>query len=86
MKSTTDMTPEQIRTAAHEAIAKELGVVGLIRFLQMNSLGSGNYTLNRTEWLPRYATVAEMLQDFGKVTQRMRDAGELPPPSPPRES
>ena len=45
------MTPEQIRSAGIEALKRELGVVGMVRFLQMFETGRGNYTEERHEWL-----------------------------------
>ena len=43
------MTPEQIRHHGMEALRRELGVVGMIRFLQMFSNGKGDYTAERQE-------------------------------------
>ncbi len=42
---------EQIRRAGLEAIARELGPVGLVRFLQMFETGSGDYSSERHQWL-----------------------------------
>lgn len=40
-------TPEEIRRAGLEAIARELGPVGLARFLQHYEGGRGDYTAER---------------------------------------
>ena len=52
MKSST-MTLDQIRRAGIEALARELGPTGMVRFLQQFETGSGDYTLDRHEWLDR---------------------------------
>lgn len=52
MKSST-MTLDQIRRAGIEALARELGPIGMVRFLQQFETGSGDYTLDRHEWLDR---------------------------------
>lgn len=44
-------TPEQIRHAGIEILARELGVVGMIRFLQQFDPGIGDYTRDRDQWL-----------------------------------
>jgi len=43
--------PAEIRRRGIEALAKALGPVGLVRFLQQFELGSGDYTRDREEWL-----------------------------------
>ena len=49
--TTTVMSPEQIRRTGLEALAKALGPVDLVRFLQLYETGSGNYSKDRHEWL-----------------------------------
>ena len=44
-------TPEQIRRAGIEALSRELGVVGMVRFLQQFDPGAGDYTHDRHQWL-----------------------------------
>ncbi len=51
MKNIRDMTPEEIRNAGLEALERELGVVGMVRFLQQFEKGTGDYTKDRYEWL-----------------------------------
>jgi hypothetical protein len=45
------MTYEQIRIAGIKALERELGLVGMIRFLQQYDIGSGDYTKDRHKWL-----------------------------------
>jgi len=45
------MTLEQIRFAGLEALARELGLVGMARFLQQFETGKGDYTKERHVWL-----------------------------------
>ena len=46
------MTLEQIRVNGLRALARELGPVGLVRFLQQYQEGEGDYTAERHRWLP----------------------------------
>ena len=55
------MTPVQIHQAGLAVLARELGPVGLIRFLQQYELGSGDYTRDRHQWLDRL-TLEEVIQ------------------------
>ncbi len=41
------MSQEEIRTVGLSALAKELGPVGLVRFLQQFSVSRGDYTAKR---------------------------------------
>lgn len=45
------MTQEQIRIAGFKALERELGIVGMIRFLQQYEIGEGDYTKDRHKWL-----------------------------------
>ena len=49
------MTPNEIRRAGLQALNQSLGAVGMIRFLQQNELGWGEYTKEHRQWfdLPR---------------------------------
>lgn len=49
----TIMTLEQIRADGLRALARELGPVGMVRFLQQFEEGSGDYTAERERWLPQ---------------------------------
>ena len=45
------MTLEQIRAAGMAALTRELGVVGMIRFMQQFETGEGDYSKDRYQWL-----------------------------------
>jgi hypothetical protein len=45
------MTQDEIVRAGLDALLRELGSVGLVRFLQQFELGSGDYTAERHQWL-----------------------------------
>lgn len=45
------MTLEQVRRTGLQALSRELGPVGLVRFLQQFEVGSGDYTTERHGWL-----------------------------------
>jgi hypothetical protein len=52
------MTLEQIRLAGLEALARELGPVGMIRFLQQFNNGKGDYSKERHKWLDKLDVTA----------------------------
>ena len=49
--NTQAMTPQQIREAGMEILSRELGVVGMIRFMQQFEMGKGDYSKDRHLWL-----------------------------------
>lgn len=49
--SSRTMTRDQIRAAGLDALARELGHVGMVRFLQQFETGRGDYAKERHEWL-----------------------------------
>lgn len=51
MVNVSKMTDVQIREAALSIISKELGSVGLLRFLRQYETGYGDYTKDREELL-----------------------------------
>jgi hypothetical protein len=61
---------EQIRLVGLEALAQRLGPVGMIRFLQQFETGSGDYSMDRHNWLDQedVRTVAEKIQSYQKET------------------
>ncbi|MFN0121036.1 MAG: hypothetical protein ACKV2V_11090 [Blastocatellia bacterium] len=61
MIDTSEMTLNQIRVAGMEALARELGPVGLIRFLQTFEKGQGDYSIQREAILP--AMTAEQIAE-----------------------
>jgi hypothetical protein len=50
MKSQT-LPPPVLRKAGLDALAKKLGPLGMVRFLQQYESGSGDYTREREQWL-----------------------------------
>jgi hypothetical protein len=44
-------TPEQIRSRGLAALKRELGVAGMLRFMQQFDPGSGNWAVERHRWL-----------------------------------
>ncbi|OGO36136.1 MAG: hypothetical protein A2Z03_02740 [Chloroflexi bacterium RBG_16_56_8] len=59
------MSLEQIRVAGMAALARELGIVGMVRFLQQFETGHGDYTKERHEWLDA--------QDVDTIVNRIRE-------------
>ena len=57
--SAETMTLEEIRLAGLRALSRELGAVGLIRFLQQFEMGHGDYTAERHTW-PAHDTVQDV--------------------------
>ncbi len=45
------MTNEQIRENGLKALERELGTVGMVRFIQQFENGVGDYTKERRQWL-----------------------------------
>ena len=58
------MTPAEIQQAGLAALARELGLDGMIRFLQQFESGSGDYSTGRHAWLDgdRVASVVEAIR------------------------
>jgi hypothetical protein len=66
------MTLEQIRLTGLKALSRDLGPVGLVRFLQQFETGHGDYTAERHRWLGE-ATVEDLAQQIKR--QRKTAAG-----------
>ncbi len=64
MKPVSELTPQQLRAAAFDAILRELGPLGLARFVRENGLGSGDYTKDRENWLPEDKSVHEIAEEW----------------------
>ncbi len=58
-----EMTVDEIRTVGLQAIANELGPVGLVRFLQLFETGKGDYSKERHQWIDKL-TVEEIYQSI----------------------
>jgi hypothetical protein len=67
------MTPQQIRVAGMAALSRELGMVGMIRFMQQFEMGQGDYSKDRHQWLDQFnvADIAKLVQEK-KTTQKQR--------------
>ena len=65
-------TLEEIRRKGIEALVRELGPLGMARFLQQFETGSGDYTAERDRWLggDDVRTVA------AKIFEARRQSGE----------
>lgn len=61
MIDTRTMAPMQIHQTVLAVLLRELGPVGLIRFLQQYELGTGDYTKERDQWLD-HLTVEDVIQ------------------------
>ncbi len=63
------MTPQPIRVAGLAALSRELGLVGMIRFMQQFEIGQGDYSKDRHEWLDQYTVddIAKLVSE--KKTQ-----------------
>ena len=59
------MSLEQIRIAGMEALARELGIVGMVRFLQQFETGHGDYSKDRHQWLDD--------QDLDTIVKRIQE-------------
>lgn len=57
-------TLEEIRRAGVEALRRELGAVGMVRFLQQFEMGHGDYTAEREQCVGNLGlrTVAEQIR------------------------
>jgi len=62
------MTTEQIRNHGLEALRRELGVVGMVRFLQQFSNGEGDYSIDRHQWLDKLSR-EEVLAQINALQQ-----------------
>ena len=63
--NTQTMTLEQIRIAGMAALTRELGVVGMIRFMQQFEIGQGDYSKDRHQWLDG--------QDVDMIAKRIQE-------------
>ncbi len=53
------------------ALSRELGIVGMIRFMQQFEMGQGDYSKDRHQWLDPFnvADIAKLVQEK-KSTQK----------------
>ena len=62
------MTPETLRQAGLEALRRELGAAGMVRFLQQFEMGSGDYTAERWQWLSAAAGVDSLAMEIQQAS------------------
>ena len=65
--TTEPLTLYEIRTVGFEALLRELGPAGAIRFLQQYESGRGDYTRNRKKLLPK-----KSVREIGKLIMKQR--------------
>jgi hypothetical protein len=61
IKAVESMTDEEILKAGFDAVARELGLVGFVRFIQVLRPGTGDYTAERHTWL-KGLTIEDIVQ------------------------
>lgn len=68
------MSLEQIRVAGMEALARELGIVGMVRFLQQFETGHGDYSKDRHEWLDSQDldTIVKRIEERRKASKKAK--------------
>jgi hypothetical protein len=73
MMNAQAMTAQQIREAGLEVLSRELGVAGMIRFMQQFEMGKGDYSKDRHQWLDQYSVddIAHMVREK-KTTYRQK--------------
>jgi len=64
-----EMTAEQIRHHGLEVLKRELGVVGMVRFMQQFTNGKGDYSVERHQWLDQL-TPDEIMDQIHALQQR----------------
>ena len=64
------MTLEQVRITGLRALSRDLGPVGLVRFLQQFETGYGDYTAERHAWLGEGTVrdIAQAIEDQRETT------------------
>jgi hypothetical protein len=62
----TVMPLEQVRLVGLKALARDLGSVGMVRFLQQFETGQGDYTTERHTWLGK-PTVRELAEELERL-------------------
>jgi hypothetical protein len=65
------ITPEQIRTRGLSALKRELGAAGMVRFMQQFDRGSGNWAVERHQWLDQL-TMDEIRTQLPKQRRKRR--------------
>ncbi len=68
---TETLTLYEIRTIGFEALLRELGPAGAIRFIQQYESGHGDYTRNRKKLLPKKSARSG---EIGKQIMKQRQS------------
>ncbi len=65
------LTLNQIQQKGIEVLSRELGPVGMIRFLQMFETGEGDYSVDRHQWLDGQTVeeIARRIQQESRITR-----------------
>lgn len=69
--TTETLTLYEIRTIGFEALLRELGPAGAIRFIQQYESGRGDYTRNRKKLLPKKSARSG---EIGKQIMKQRQS------------
>jgi len=67
-------TLNEIRKRGIEALAKALGPIGMVRFIQSFDLGKGDYTKERFQWLEQ--DMDEIIDEIERKRQGQRGVNE----------
>jgi len=70
------MTLEQVRLIGLKALSRDLGPVGLVRFLQQFETGHGDYTVERRRWLTE-STVQELAEEIKHQRRTAQDSADV---------
>ena len=70
--TTKEMTAEEIRTFGLEALYRELGPVGMVRFLQQFETGKGDYSVERHELL-KGMDVTRLVEEARKLSKQREE-------------
>jgi hypothetical protein len=70
MVNTNNMTNEQVIEIGLGILEKELGPVGMIRFIQQFDLGHGDYTRDRNKWL-KTENLDDLLQNIKQFKDKI---------------
>lgn len=71
MNTIENMTAEQIRHIGFQALGRDLGPDGMIRFLQQFETGWGDYTKERHQWLQK-TNVKELADEIMQQRGRQK--------------
>lgn len=69
MKPLSEMTADELRDVAFDAIMAAVGPRGLARFISENNLGSGDYARDRHELLRDAKPIEEFAEELRRRAQ-----------------